>query len=394
MARIDAGALPEDRGFRFPQVYRHQPLQLAERVAGTEGVRPADGRVHPHADQSFDLPFPHLFHDPDVGVVPHPLGKIAVAEVILLRRVLSVPTLQQAGDVLGSVTPPVGAFRVLRLRRPFLVIGGEIDVVELRRFEVAGKNVEQQAVIGGTLDVGFTAQGVDPSAGDADVAQEHLEQRHRADILAAVGGLGDPHRIEDGAGFVGPPRPAERAGDLEKIFHPGSGYGADGFDVVAGVVFLQQLVDAARVAHGRVLARRSVGIEGVGPRFRIVRFLLIVEGTEHSVFEPVGVADDERGVGVVTHVLPVNELVLQGVVDESAEEGDVGARAKLGVDVRLGGRSRVTRIDGNQLCAVIQRLLDPFERNGMILRRVAPYGENGIGILQVYPVVGHGTTTE
>ena len=55
----------------------------------------------------------------------------------------------------------------------------------------------QQAVIGGALDVGLPAQGVDPAAGHAHVAQQQLDHGHGADILD-IGG----ESTRPGAAFV------------------------------------------------------------------------------------------------------------------------------------------------------------------------------------------------
>ena len=40
-------------------------------------------------------------------------------------------------------------------------------------------------------------------------------------------------------------------------------------------------------------------------------------------------------------VLPLDQVVLQNVVDQAADEGDVGPRTQLGVEVGLGG-GRIT----------------------------------------------------
>ncbi len=44
-------------------------------------------------------------------------------------------------------------------------------------------------MVGGTLNVGFAAHGVDAAAGDADIAQQHLDEGHGADVFHADGVL-------------------------------------------------------------------------------------------------------------------------------------------------------------------------------------------------------------
>jgi hypothetical protein len=69
-------------------------------------------------------------------------------------------------------------------------------------FQVARPDVPQQAVVGGPLDVGFAAQGVDAAAGDPHVAQQQLDDGHGADVLGAGGVLGPAHGIHDRTGFA------------------------------------------------------------------------------------------------------------------------------------------------------------------------------------------------
>ncbi len=60
----------------------------------------------------------------------------------------------------------------------------------------------QQTVVGGTLNVGFTAKGVDATTGYTDVAEEQLDHGHAADVLYANGVLGPTHGVHDGTGLV------------------------------------------------------------------------------------------------------------------------------------------------------------------------------------------------
>ena len=78
---------------------------------------------------------------------------------------------EQADRVFGVVLPPVGAHRITGTGGVGGQVGFESFILGLRWLEIAGQNVEEQTVIGGTLHVALTPQGVDAAAGSPDIAQ-------------------------------------------------------------------------------------------------------------------------------------------------------------------------------------------------------------------------------
>jgi len=90
----------------------------------------------------------------------------------------------------------------------------------------------------------------------------------------------------------------------------------------------------------------------------------------------------------------VGQVVLQGVIDHAAQEGDVGAGSHLGIDVGLGGAAGVARVDDDQLAALVHGLLDPLEGDRVVLGRVAADDEDAVAVLQVNPVIRHCPASE
>ena len=227
------------------------------------------------------------------------------------------------------------------------------------------------------------------------------------------------HGVEDGARLVRRGAAAAvHVGDLEEV---GLRCAADALHHgrrIAGEVISEMGEDAIRVVDaGRQLGDRDLRIDlsllaGLGVclrdanRFRlslilpglgVVGLLLRVEAGEDTVefggsFK-VG-AYQGQGVCVVPQVVLVIKLVLDCVVDEGAQENDVGARAQGSVSVGGGRRAREAGIDHDKLGAVVvPRLVDPAHRDGVVLRRVGANHKDDVGVLGVHPIVGHSTAT-
>ena len=107
--------------------------------------------------------------------------QVVEAEVVLGRRRVAPPRLQQADHVRASV-PPVAGRRGCSARRspPASACG-----VRVRHREVAGQDVVERRDVGRALDRGVPAQRQDPAAGAADVAEQQLQDRGGADVLHA-----------------------------------------------------------------------------------------------------------------------------------------------------------------------------------------------------------------
>ena len=86
--------------------------------------------------------------------------------------------------------------------------------------------------------------------------------------------------------------------------------------------------------EGRVAPGLSLGVERERPARAIVALLLGIVAGEKTVGEAVVVADDPRGVGVLAHVLFLNAVMFERIVDHATDEGDVGARAQFCENIR------------------------------------------------------------
>src|SRR4029079_2966346 len=205
-------------------------------------------------------------------------------------------------------------------------------------------------------------------------------------------------------------------------------HSADLLDLLRGVaaeVALEELEDAAGVlevhVHLRwvaVLERAALGAVGalaedrallalaaggedvhprVLPRLDVIGVRLRVPAAEQPA-EVLGggeLAGDDRGrVGVVLDVLAELAAVREDVVDDPAEEGDVGAGAERNVEVGDGARPREAGIDVDDLRAPLLRLHHPLEADRMALGHVRPLDDDAVGVLQVLLEGGGATPTE
>ena len=141
-----------------------------------------------------------------------------------------------------------------------------------------------------------------------------------------------------------------------------------------------ELLGQLGLAVGRMLG------SGVAPRDRVVVTGLRVEAGEQPV-EVLGVGevgvDDVRGVGVGHDVLTEVEVVVQHVVDEPAEPGDVGAGPDGDVDVGDRGGAREPGIDVDHRGTAPLGLHYPLEAHGVGLGHVGALDEDAVSVLQV-----------
>ena len=226
----------------------------------------------------------------------------------------------------------------------------------------------------------MSAQGEDAAAGPPDIAEQQLQDRRRANDLHALGVLRPSHGVADGAGLLRPGGIAEGFRNFVEQLLRNAGVAFDQFRRVAREVPPQDLEDAARMLQrgiGLVLARscplRRRGLcrdrlprrsgracsppaffllrSFVEPGIRIVFLLLLVPAGEDAA-QVFGVAEifanDHGRVGVVLHILAEVLVVLQRVVNQAAEEENVGTRAQRHPDVghrRGAGETRVNMND-------------------------------------------------
>ena len=266
------------------------------------------------------------------------------------------------------------------------MVGSAFD----RRVEIARHVVVEHRHVAGALHVRLAAQRVDAAARLADVAEQELQDRERPDPLHAGRVLRHPERVEDG------PRPVlrHRLRDLLDLIGRNAGDPLAHLQRVARDEGLQAREDAVRVVQALGDARLALRVELVSPGLRVVLVVLRVEPAEDAVLEVERLVAQEEGVGVGDDVVLVVQLVDDDVVDHRVLERRVGAGPDARVDV---GRRRgpgESRIDVDDLRAVLLGLPDPLEGHGVVLGDVAAFHQDRLAVLQVDPVVGHRSPTE
>ena len=213
--RIGAGPLPEVRRLRLPDFLDHERLEVRHRGERQVQVRQRDGGVLADDPEHLQLSGQGILEHRQRSVVLGgvALGQPRVGVVVLFGRGISEERLEDVDEV-PAVGDPVLAHVVVDRR---LGVG--------RRVEVARVVVVEHRHVARALHVGLATQGVDAAAGLADVAEQELQDRERADPLHAGRVLGHPERVEDG------PRPVlgHRLGDLLDLRRRNAG------DLLAGL---------------------------------------------------------------------------------------------------------------------------------------------------------------
>ena len=88
------------------------------------------------------------------------------------------------------------------------------------------------------------------------------------------------------------------------------------------------------------------------------------------------------------------EIILQYIVNHTANEGDIRTRPDFGVDVCLGGRTGKPRVNADEFGAVLHSLSYPPEGYNVILSSVRADNHNTIAVFKVNKVIGHCASTE
>ncbi|MNC31369.1 hypothetical protein D3C75_796880 [compost metagenome] len=282
-----------------------------------------------------------------------------------------------------------------RRRRGLLEVAGQGGLLVGRQVHVAGQTQRQQAEVGVALDVGVATQGVDPATGHADVAQQQLDHARATDHLRAVGVVGPAQGVEEGGGAVRHAGAGEDRADLQEIILGRTANVGDHFRGVAADVRLEQVPHTARVAEAQVALGVAFFVELVGPGAAVVAALVLVVAAEQAVVEVVVLAHDQAGVGVVAHVLVLDLVVADQVIDHAHQEGHVGAGADRRVDVGHCSTAVEARVNDDDLGAVANLRLDhPFEAHRVRFGRVAAHDQHHVGVFDIDPVIGHRATAE
>ena len=95
------------------------------------------------------------------------------------------------------------------------------------------------------------------------------------------------------------------------------------------------------------------------------------------------VVDEIRGIGEMRHVLAVDRLLGEHVVDQSPEERDVAPGSDRQMDVGERGCSGETRIDVDHGGAALSRLQHKSEPDRVILRHVGAHDHDAVALSEV-----------
>src|SRR5208337_3558799 len=187
----------------------------------------------------------------------------------------------------------------------------------------------------------------------------------------------------------------------------------------------QQLIHAARVLQGEIegslrrkrrrrwrgtglcsgwfLVRRAgywltgkVSALFIVPGRFVVALLLWVKTGVQAVFRQLeSVFNDEGSIRVVDQVVVRDAVVLNGVVNQASEEGNVGSGANLEEEISGGGGTRQSRIDHDHLGIAVKLGFDgPLESAGMVFGWIAAHDQHQVSVLDVDPAIGHCAASE
>jgi hypothetical protein len=214
-------------------------------------------------------------------------------------------------------------------------VGGLVDDLL-----VAGEDDRERAHVAGALDVVLATQRVHAGAGLAQVAEEHLDVRHRLDVVDTGGVLGDAHRVEDRTGL----RSAEPFGGLLEALDRDTGD-------------LRDVLKAVSVLHDDFL-----------------EFLVVLRALRDELL-----------------VLPA---VLDDLLHQAVQDSNVAAGDERHVEIGLAGGCGVARVGVDDLCTVLLRLDNLAADERVLLEGVGAEDEEALRFGDVEDRVGHRTRAE
>src|SRR3954447_11714483 len=152
--------------------------------------------------------------------------------------------------------------------------------------------------------------------------------------------------------------------------------------------------DAVWIIQARCQARLTFSVELITPGLSVVLVLLFVEPAEESILEIKSLMAEIECVCMCPDVVIVIQFVSQDVVDHRVEKRSISTRTNARVHVGCRGRACESRIDMDERRPIVLGLSNPFEGHGMVLCDVAALHENRSAVLQIDPVIGHGSAAE
>ena len=366
-------------------------------------------RVLAHHEEPLHPAVAHPEHRAVRRMIACDARQVVVAVVVVGGRSVSPVRLQQARHVRVHVAPETDAGRML------LEIVRDALVRRLRHRQVAGKQVVERRDVRRSLNGRVAAQGEDAAAGATDVAEKLLDDGGGTDVLHPDRVLGPADRVTEGRGAIGARVVAQRLAHLEESSQRHAAHLLDNLGRVPAVVPLEDLEHAAGMlqrrvglggacrptgSHGSRGSRRSRHrfVDVHADRRRLLLDTAVLPGAvvvlraarvpaREQTVQVLGVAEvlaDDRGrVRVPHHVVAELAAVLEDVVDDPAEEGDVVPGSERNVHVGDRARPGEAGIDVDDRRAAQLRLHDPLEAHRVALGHVRAHDHDAVGVLQI-----------
>ena len=126
----------------------------------------------------------------------------------------------------------------------------------------------------------------------------------------------------------------------------------------------------------------------------VIAFGFVIAG-EEAVLEAKAFLDYVWRISECLHILPLNLIVGDAVIDDTQEECDVRAGPDRRVEIRDRSRTREARIDHDEPSAAVGfRFGHPFEAARMRLGGIAAHHDHKVGVLDISPGIRHCAAAE
>ena len=193
--RTSGESLPEARGLDLGEVAHDEPLELRRaRAACSPACCEPTAGFWPITNSPSRPPSSARSIVGKCEWLPEIFGRCGEAVVVLRRRGVAEPGLQQRDDVLVEVRPPAALGAARRRCSPRASARSSRAA---RHVQVAGQQVVERRDVGRALDRRVAAHRHDAAARAADVAEQQLEDRAGADHLHAGGVLRPADRVDE-----------------------------------------------------------------------------------------------------------------------------------------------------------------------------------------------------
>ena len=263
------------------------------------------------------------------------MGGIGIGDNGILSA--DIETLYLSGDGSGEDLCGLEAGFGVELHAPGLLEFFPDGIVV--HFLVAGVVRGQGAHVAGTLDVVLSPEGIDPAAAPAHLTRDESQVGEAHDALGTSSVFRHAQAIDDG-----------RLACLR--VHPGS--------------FPQTIrIDVADLSH----LFRGVVSDQLLKRFEV----LCVFG----------------------NIFLILKTLFQDHMDQAVDQGDIGTRAELQMDVRLFRQGDIAGVSDDEAGALLHSLTDLHAHHRVCLFRIGAYQENAVHVVSdVVDRVGHRARTQ